>query len=64
LLGCVEVVDIISNEKYKQIIEEKDREESDCEFLFVCKNPQRLIVPQQLSGQHKICMCVFCVCLL
>lgn len=30
------------------------REESESAHCFLCDRPQRLIVPQQIKGQHKI----------
>ena len=55
LLGCVEVVDVIDNETYKTTFPPDQQEETGSEFLFICTKPQRLVVPQQMSGQHKIC---------
>lgn len=30
-------------------------EENDSDFVFVCVNPHRLVVPMAVSGQHKLC---------
>ena len=29
-------------------------QETESEFCFLCEHPRRLIVPQQVKGQHKI----------
>lgn len=55
LLGCVEVVDVVSeddlpNSKYPEEI----KREGDSPFNFICVNPQRLLLPVEMSGEHKI----------
>jgi hypothetical protein len=57
LLGCVEVVDMLSHEEYMTQCPEE--EENGSAFVFVCKNPQKLVVPLDASGDHKLCMFAF-----
>lgn len=43
ILGCVDVIDCISQEKYQKTIPEHEKE-SQSSFVFICKNPRRLVV--------------------
>jgi len=70
LLGRVYVTESISNQVLQQRQAEEQQGEgetpqkglevptysegSDSEFVFVCVSPQKLLVPMQMSGQHKI----------
>jgi len=54
LLGCVEVVDCISNQDYQLRVPEHLREENGSEQLLVCEQPYRLLAPVRISGRHKI----------
>ncbi|XP_066448527.1 activating signal cointegrator 1 [Eleutherodactylus coqui] len=53
LLGCVEVVDCLPqdqfNEQYPAL-----SQESASPFVFVCENPQELLLKFPIKGQHKI----------
>ena len=51
LLGCVDVVDCLAQEDYK---EEFPEGESESPYVFVCENPQQLTVKFPVKGQHKI----------
>lgn len=51
LLGCVDVVDCLAQEEYK---EEFPEDESESPYVFVCENPQQLTVKFPVKGQHKI----------
>ena len=46
---------MVSNEEYRDMTPLEEREENDSEFLFICRNPKRLILPIGVSGNHKIC---------
>lgn len=35
-------------------IDESLRLESESDFVWLCESPQRLLVPQAMSGQHKL----------
>ena len=52
LLGCVDVVDCLGQEEYRQQFPAGD---SDSPFVFVCTNPQELLVKFPMTGNHKIC---------
>lgn len=54
LLGRVELVDVLSSEQYKKSIPDDEREESDSKFLFVVKNPQKLLIPIRMDGSKKL----------
>lgn len=41
----------------KVIKENPVDEENESDFVFVCQNPHRLVIPMAVSGQHKICEC-------
>ena len=51
LLGCVDLVDCLAQEDYR---EEFPEGESESPFVFVCENPQQLTVKFPIKGQHKI----------
>ena len=52
LLGCVDVVDVLPQEEYRDMFPEG---ESNSPYVFVCTNPQELLVKFPMQGQHKIC---------
>lgn len=51
LLGCIELVDCLSQEEYR---EKYPDGESESDYVFVCENPQELIVKFHVKGKHKI----------
>lgn len=51
LLGCVDVVDILPQEDYRKQFPEG---ESDSPYVFICENPQEMIIKFPIKGQHKI----------
>ena len=53
LLGCVDLVDCLSQDEYTSRVP-PPREENHSDFLFVCEEPRALVMPQRVSGQHKI----------
>uniref|UniRef100_A0A3P8Z4E9 Activating signal cointegrator 1 n=1 Tax=Esox lucius TaxID=8010 RepID=A0A3P8Z4E9_ESOLU len=54
LLGCVHVADCLPQEQYKDQFPQTC-EESGSPFVFVCTNPQELVVKFPMKGKHKIC---------
>ena len=52
LLGCVDVEDVLPQEEYREVYPEG---ESASPYVFVCTNPQELLVKFPMQGQHKIC---------
>jgi hypothetical protein len=52
LLGCVDVVDVMSQEQYRGVF---PHGESFSPFVFVCRNPMKLKIPIPVRGKHKIC---------
>eukprot|EP00743_Colponemidia_sp_Colp-15_P006844 GILK01007381.1.p1 GENE.GILK01007381.1~~GILK01007381.1.p1 ORF type:complete len:799 (-),score=159.90 GILK01007381.1:73-2469(-) len=52
LLGCVDVTDCLSHEQYVKRF--PNGEENHSNFVFVCSNPRKLVVPIRLGGQHKL----------
>ena len=51
LLGCVDVVDVLPQEEYQVKYPEG---ESDCPYVFICENPQEMVLKFPMKGQHKI----------
>ncbi|ESO92590.1 hypothetical protein LOTGIDRAFT_162501 [Lottia gigantea] len=51
LLGCVDVVDCLSQEEYRLKFPDG---ESVSPYVFICENPQELIVKFPIKGKHKI----------
>ena len=47
IVGCVDVVDVITNDQFQKFTENDMymRNESNSEACFICQNPQRLLVP-------------------
>lgn len=54
ILGCVDVKDIVPQEDYSDRFPNDSEQESESDFVFICKNPRRLEVPFPISGQPKI----------
>ncbi|XP_028812545.1 activating signal cointegrator 1 isoform X2 [Denticeps clupeoides] len=53
LLGCVNVVDCLSQEQFKEQYPQIS-EESASPFVFVCSSPLELLVKFPMKGKHKI----------
>ncbi|CAL1540526.1 unnamed protein product [Lymnaea stagnalis] len=51
LLGCVNLEDCLSQDEYREQFPEG---ESASPFVFICSNPQQLIVKFPIKGKHKI----------
>ncbi|KAK9903225.1 hypothetical protein WJX75_000094 [Coccomyxa subellipsoidea] len=56
LLGCVHVANCLSAAELQAAegLPEGLAQETESDFCFLCERPRRLIVPQQVKGQHKI----------
>ncbi|KAK1798454.1 hypothetical protein P4O66_006745, partial [Electrophorus voltai] len=54
LLGCVSMTDCLSQEQFREQYSEIS-EESASPFVFICTNPQELLVKFPMKGKHKIC---------
>lgn len=53
LLGCVNVTDCLSQEQFREQFPDTC-EESGSPFVFICTNPQELLVKFPMKGRHKI----------
>eukprot|EP01060_Flectonema_neradi_P004433 TRINITY_DN12861_c0_g1_i1.p1 TRINITY_DN12861_c0_g1~~TRINITY_DN12861_c0_g1_i1.p1 ORF type:complete len:690 (+),score=153.32 TRINITY_DN12861_c0_g1_i1:41-2071(+) len=53
LLGCVTVTNVLHYTDYAEKIPKEDQE-SNSEYVFICKNPQLLVLPLPMDGKHKI----------
>ncbi|CAE8668104.1 unnamed protein product, partial [Polarella glacialis] len=57
LLGCVDMEACWTNEEYTRHLASHPsmpQEESDCDLVFWCLRPRRLVVPLKMGGDHKI----------
>eukprot|EP01134_Creolimax_fragrantissima_P006735 CFRG6735T1 len=54
LLGCVTVVDCLTQDEYKNKFSTSATQESVSEFVFVCEEPHELALKYSISGDHKI----------
>jgi len=56
LLGCVDMVDCLSNQEYQQQFIETglSTEQNASAHCFLCENPRKLVLPGQISGDHKL----------
>ncbi|XP_033488714.1 activating signal cointegrator 1 [Epinephelus lanceolatus] len=53
LLGCVNMTDCLSQEQFREQFPDTC-EESASPFVFICTNPQELLVKFPMKGKHKI----------
>ncbi|XP_005393810.1 PREDICTED: activating signal cointegrator 1 [Chinchilla lanigera] len=53
LLGCVDLMDCLSQKQFKDQFPDISQE-SDSPFVFICKNPQEMIVKFPIKGNPKI----------
>jgi hypothetical protein len=53
LLGCVDLIDCLSQKQFKEQFPDISQE-SDSPFVFICKNPQEMIVKFPIKGNPKI----------
>ena len=54
VIGIVDLQDVWTNEEFKQRIGKPYSEESDRPYVFVFRNPRRLLVPVKIVGEQKI----------
>eukprot|EP00760_Papus_ankaliazontas_P009274 PhM_4_TR13987/c0_g1_i1/m.81747 len=54
LVGCVDVVDCLSREEYLEKVPKEEQEINHSDYLFVCKNPQRLAILHKMDGKPKL----------
>ncbi|NXD12873.1 TRIP4 protein, partial [Nothocercus nigrocapillus] len=54
LLGCVDMTDCLSQEQFNEQYPELSQE-SGSPFVFICTNPQEMIVKFPIKGKPKIC---------
>ncbi|KFO80856.1 Activating signal cointegrator 1 [Cuculus canorus] len=54
LLGCVDVTDCLSQEQFNEQYPDLSQESSS-PFVFICTNPQEMVVKFPIKGKHKIC---------
>ncbi|KAJ9469806.1 hypothetical protein DIPPA_27772 [Diplonema papillatum] len=52
LLGCVTVTDVLHCDAYAKL--PAAEQESSSEYVFICSNPQLLVLPLPMDGNHKI----------
>eukprot|EP01065_Artemidia_motanka_P046751 TRINITY_DN7163_c0_g1_i1.p1 TRINITY_DN7163_c0_g1~~TRINITY_DN7163_c0_g1_i1.p1 ORF type:complete len:724 (+),score=260.18 TRINITY_DN7163_c0_g1_i1:75-2246(+) len=53
LLGCVTVDDCLSSDDYERKVPAAEQE-SQSEWVFLCSNPQLLVLPLPMDGKHKV----------
>ncbi|XP_012298439.2 activating signal cointegrator 1 isoform X2 [Aotus nancymaae] len=53
LLGCVDLIDCLSQKQFKEQFPDISQE-SDSPFVFICKNPQEMVVKFPIKGNPKI----------
>uniref|UniRef100_G3PXV0 Activating signal cointegrator 1 n=1 Tax=Gasterosteus aculeatus aculeatus TaxID=481459 RepID=G3PXV0_GASAC len=61
LLGCVNVTDCLPQEQFREQLPDSC-EESASPFVFICTNPQELLVKFPMKGKHKILVSELRVC--
>ncbi|NXB36665.1 TRIP4 protein, partial [Eulacestoma nigropectus] len=54
LLGCVNVTDCLSQEQFQEQYPDLSQE-SGSPFVFICTNPQEMVLKFPIKGKHKIC---------
>lgn len=57
-MGCVNVVDCLSQEEY---IAQYPQGENESPFMFICKDPIMMTNHFPIKGQHKICEFFFLI---
>ncbi|XP_007426827.2 activating signal cointegrator 1 [Python bivittatus] len=53
LLGCVDLIDCLSQEQFKEQYPQLSQE-SASPFVFICSNPQEMVIKFPIKGRHKI----------
>ncbi|NWT80391.1 TRIP4 protein, partial [Lanius ludovicianus] len=54
LLGCVDVTECLSQEQFQEQYPDLSQE-SGSPFVFICTNPQEMVLKFPIKGKHKIC---------
>ncbi|NXI79601.1 TRIP4 protein, partial [Rhipidura dahli] len=54
LLGCVDMTDCLSQEQFQEQYPDLSQE-SGSPFVFICTNPQEMVLKFPIKGKHKIC---------
>lgn len=55
LLGCVDLVDVVKKDDYEEYTKKNKMEaESESEYVFICKNPRKLLLPFSIAGKPYI----------
>lgn len=54
LLGVVDLETVLINKEYNDVIPDNYREDSNCDFIFVVRNPRKLNCPIKMSGNKNI----------
>ena len=55
LLGCVDVARVVPQSVFQELdISPGVRNESSSDFVFLCEQPRRLLMPLRVDGNHKI----------
>ncbi|EAR92830.2 zinc finger, C2HC5-type family protein (macronuclear) [Tetrahymena thermophila SB210] len=54
LIGCVDLQGVLTKDEYIANIPEKYREDSQCDHIFVVRNPRKLFYPIKLKGSKNI----------
>eukprot|EP01001_Neometanema_parovale_P010447 NODE_667_length_2204_cov_91.204229_g637_i0.p1 GENE.NODE_667_length_2204_cov_91.204229_g637_i0~~NODE_667_length_2204_cov_91.204229_g637_i0.p1 ORF type:complete len:625 (+),score=154.81 NODE_667_length_2204_cov_91.204229_g637_i0:178-2052(+) len=53
LLGSVDVTEVLHTDDYKTKLPLAEQE-SESEYVFICRSPQLLVVPLRMEGKHKL----------
>lgn len=54
LLGCVDIVDCLTQAEYQASVPDPLQRQSESEHVFICANPRVLPTPLPMSGNHKL----------
>ncbi|ETE66571.1 Activating signal cointegrator 1, partial [Ophiophagus hannah] len=53
LLGCVDLIDCLSQEQFQEQYPQLSQE-SASPFVFICSNPQEMVIKFPIKGKHKL----------
>ena len=54
LLGRVDLINVLHRDEYTRAVKEELREENNCEYQFVFRNPSQLDLPLRIGGNQGI----------
>lgn len=54
IIGIVDLQYVLPRADYEELIPNEFKEETDCDFLFVIRNPRKLVYPLKASGSKQI----------